>query len=274
MASRGAAATLEAVPAAVEARAPGVRPAARLARLLEEARFAVALTGAGISVPSGIPDFRTPGEGLWERVDPMAVAHIDVFRRDPERFWRFYGDRFASLRDKRPNGAHAALVELERRGLVGAVITQNIDMLHRRAGTRELVEVHGSIERSLCLRCGARFALEAVRTRQRAAGDGIPRCDCGEPLKPGVVLFGEFLPEAAMRRAQELVGRADLLVCIGSSLEVFPVGGLPGVTLAAGGKVALVTQGPTPWDARAAVKLDGDVVAELEAVVALSSASR
>jgi NAD-dependent deacetylase len=241
---------------------------AALARLLREADRADALTGAGISVPSGIPDFRTPGEGLWEKVDPMEVAHIDVFRSEPERFWRFYGDRFQSLRDKQPNSAHQALVELERRGLLDAVITQNIDMLHRRAGTRELVEVHGTIEHSSCLRCGARFEVEDVRARALADSGGVPRCGCGLPLKPDVVLFGEYLPEEAMARAQELAAGADLLLCVGSSLEVYPVAGLPALTLSAGGQVALITQGPTPYDDRAAVKLDGDVVEELEAVLA------
>ena len=248
--------------------APGATRAAGLARLLRESRSAVALTGAGISVPSGIPDFRTPGEGLWEKVDPMEVAHIDAFHADPARFWRFYGDRFQSLRDKRPNPAHQALVEIESRGLIEGVITQNIDMLHRRAGTRELVEVHGTIEHSSCLDCGARYELDDVRARLAADAAGVPRCDCGLALKPDVVLFGEYLPEGAMRRAQELVEGADLLLCVGSSLEVHPVGGLPRVTLARGGQVAIVTQGPTPYDDRAAVKLEGDVVVELQALVA------
>jgi NAD-dependent deacetylase len=240
----------------------------RLAEALRGASSVVALTGAGISVPSGIPDFRSPGTGLWENVDPMEVAHIDAWRRDPERFWHFYGDRFQSLRDKRPNGAHAALVELERRGVLDAVVTQNIDMLHRKAGTRELVEVHGTIETSSCLDCGAGFPLDDVRARQAAAPDGVPRCDCDRPLKPDVVLFGEYLPEAALQRAGELARGADVLLCVGSSLEVWPVAQLPDVTRGAGGEVAIVTAGPTPYDDVAAVKLDGDVVAELEAVVA------
>ena len=124
----------------------------RLAELVRAADRVVALTGAGISVPSGIPDFRSPGTGIWENVDPMEVAHIDAFRSDPARFWSFYGRRFASLRDKRPNGAHTALVELERRGLLDAVITQNIDTLHRKAGTSELVEVHGVQRRETMVR--------------------------------------------------------------------------------------------------------------------------
>jgi NAD-dependent deacetylase len=240
---------------------------ARLAALLSGSRRAVVLTGAGVSVPSGIPDFRSPGTGLWRKVDPMKVATIDAFRRDPDRFWRFYGDRFASLHDRRPNPAHAAIAELERRGLVRGVITQNVDRLHRAAGTRRLVEVHGSIEWSVCLRCGGRVGLERV-LELLARGDGAPECEaCLEPLKPDVVLFGELLPQRAMEEAFSLASEADLMLCVGSSLEVFPVASLPAATLEAGGRLALVTQGPTPYDGDAQVKLSGDVVGELEAVL-------
>ena len=242
--------------------------AAALAELIRSAGTVVALTGAGISVPSGIPDFRSPGTGLWAGVDPMEVAHIRVFRRDPQRFWHFYGDRFTALRDKRPNGAHAALAELEARGHVEAVITQNIDGLHAAAGTRDLIEVHGSIANSSCLGCGREYALEDVRARLAADPSGVPRCECGRPLKPGVVLFGEYLPEAALARASELAAGADVLLCVGSSLEVYPVAQLPQITLASGGSLAVVTKGSTPYDEDAAVRLSGDVVAELEAVVA------
>jgi NAD-dependent deacetylase len=235
----------------------------QLAELIRGCDRVVALTGAGISVPSGIPDFRTPRTGLWEKVDPMEVAHIDVFRRDPQRFWQFYGERFAALEDKRPNGAHHALVALERAGLLHGVITQNIDRLHAAAGSRELVEVHGTIGHASCLRCGSRYALADVRERQGWSTEGIPRCDCGEPLKPDVVLFGEYLPEAALTRAQQLAGAADLMLCIGSSLEVYPVAQLPGVTLGRGGALAILTQGATPLDGRAVLRLRGDVVHEL-----------
>jgi len=242
--------------------------AARVADLLREARRAVVLTGAGVSVPSGIPDFRSPGTGLWENVDPMEVAHIDVWRRDPDRFWSFYGRRFASLTDRRPNEAHLALAELERRGLVRGVITQNIDRLHRLAGTRRLVEVHGSIEWSVCPECRGKLPLERV-VELLATADGAPECPtCVAPLKPDVVLFGELLPEPALDEAQELALEADLMLCVGSSLEVYPVAGLPAITLGAGGRLALVTQGPTPYDGDAEVKLDGDVVDELRAVLA------
>jgi NAD-dependent deacetylase len=241
--------------------------AAALAGLIRGAGSVVALTGAGVSVPSGIPDFRSPGTGLWENVDPMEVAHIDVFRRDPERFWLFYGDRFQTLEHKRPNRAHEALAELERAGFLDALVTQNIDQLHARAGSKELIEVHGTIAHSSCLRCGARYPLTEVRARQRADASSIPRCDCGEPLKPDVVLFGEYLPADALRRAEQLAARADLLLCVGTSLEVFPVSQLPAVTLANGGKLAILTQGATPFDRSATVRLSGDVVAELDALL-------
>ena len=242
--------------------------AARLAELIRAARSVVALTGAGISVPSGIPDFRSPGTGLWENVDPMEVAHIDAFQRDPERFWSFYGERFQTLEDKWPNRAHEALAKLEQEGLLDAVITQNIDQLHARAGSRRLVEVHGTIAHSSCLQCRGRYALAEVRARQSADQRGVPRCDCGEPLKPDVVLFGEYLSPDALRRAEQLAAGAGLMLCIGSSLEVYPVAQLPEFTLAAGGKIAIVTQGRTPLDSRAAVRMGGDVVEELEAVLA------
>jgi NAD-dependent deacetylase len=240
----------------------------RLAELIGRARSVVALTGAGISVPSGIPDFRTPGIGLWEKVDPMEVAHIDAFREDPVRFWSFYGQRFATLGDKLPNGAHRALVALEQRGLLDAVITQNIDMLHRTAGTRELIEMHGSIASCSCLSCGASVPVDEVRDRLECAQDGVPRCeDCARALKPDVVLFGELLSAPSLERARELCEGADVLLCVGSSLEVHPVAGLPQITRASGGRIAILTQGPTPLDELADIRLDGDVVAELEALL-------
>jgi NAD-dependent deacetylase len=241
--------------------------AERLAELIRSAGTVVALTGAGISVPSGIPDFRSPGTGLWANVDPMEVAHISVWRRDPAWFWGFYGQRFAMLDGKRPNGAHRALVELERRGRLDAVITQNIDGLHEAAGTRELIEVHGSVATASCLACGTRYPLADTRVRLDADAEGVPRCDCSRPLKPDVVLFGELLDEAAMDRASMLAASADLMLCIGSSLEVYPAAGLPELTLAAGGSLAIVTMSATPYDRVAAERLDGDVEQELEAVL-------
>jgi NAD-dependent deacetylase len=245
---------------------PGPAGAERLAELIRGSACTVALTGAGISVPSGIPDFRTPGDGLWEKVDPMEVAHIDAFRSDPARFWSFYRPRFQMLGEVEPNPAHEALAELERRGLLEAVITQNIDMLHFKAGSERVIEVHGSIRTSSCPHCGGRFTIAEVEGL--FGDDGIPECPgCVAAVKPDVVLFGELLPADAMAEAEALAARAELMLCVGSSLEVYPVAGLPSVTLGRGGRVAIVTKGPTAFDPDAAVRMDGDVVADLEAVL-------
>ena len=241
--------------------------AEELARLIRESSSTVALTGAGISVPSGIPDFRSPGTGMWTKVDPMKVAHIDAFHRDTAGFWEYYRPRFEMLGDKRPNPAHEALAELEGRGLLHGVVTQNIDRLHAAAGSQKVIEVHGSIATSSCTTCGATYELERVAALFDE--DGIATCGgCMGKVKPDVVLFGEHLPVEAMLEAQELCAAADLLLCVGSALEVHPVAGLPELTLANGGAVAIVTRSATPYDDAAKVRLDGDVVDELGAVLA------
>jgi NAD-dependent deacetylase len=241
--------------------------AVRLAALLRERQPCVVLTGAGVSTESGIPDFRSPG-GLWAQFDPLDYGSIESFRADPVRTWRFYAPRFAMLTEAEPNAAHRALAELERRGLVQAVVTQNIDRLHERAGSADVVEVHGSIRTSTCPACRARYALERV-LELIDAGGGAPRCPaCGAVLKPDVVFFGELLPAAAIDRAFELARGAALLLVVGSSLEVHPVAGLPHETLAAGGRLAILNRGRTPFDARASVRVDGSAGEVLDAVVA------
>jgi NAD-dependent deacetylase len=241
--------------------------AEELAGLIAASDRVVALTGAGVSVPSGIPDFRTPGKGLWAKVDPMAVATIDAFHSDTKRFWDFYRPRFHDLADKEPNPGHTVLAELERRGRLDAVITQNIDRLHRKAGSEDVIEVHGSIATASCTSCGESYPLDEVESLFDA--DGVATCrGCAGKVKPDVVLFGELLPADAMARAEQLCSSADLLLCIGSSLEVHPVAGLPGLTLAQGGRIAIITRSSTPYDSDAAVRLDGDVAEDLQAVLA------
>ena len=202
---------------------------ARLAELIQERQPCVVLTGAGISTESGIPDFRS-AEGIWAQYDPFEVAHIDALRRDPARVWEFYARRLEALSHAEPNDGHRALAELEERGLVRAVVTQNIDGLHQRAGSREVVEVHGSVREAECIHCGVR-----VPMADAVASLPLPPCpECGEILKPGVVMFGELLPAQAIERAQALAAEAGLLLVVGSSLEVHPVAALPGATLASG----------------------------------------
>jgi NAD-dependent deacetylase len=228
----------------------------QLADLIRSRQPCVVLTGAGVSTESGIPDFRSP-TGLWAQFDPLDYGSIESFRADPVRVWQFYAPRFAMLTQAEPNAAHLALAELERRGLVAAVVTQNIDLLHERAGSRDVVEVHGSIRTSTCPLCRRPYPLAEVLPLIEWGG-GAPRCpDDGTVLKPDVVFFGELLPEEAIDRAFELARAAGLLLVVGSSLEVFPVSGLPRVTVQAGGRVAIVNRGPTAVDAQAALKVDG-----------------
>jgi NAD-dependent deacetylase len=228
--------------------------AAKLARLIADHQPCVALTGAGASTESGVPDFRSP-TGMWAEFDPLEYATLGAFRADPVKVWRFYAPRFAMLTEAEPNPAHVALAELERLGLVRAVVTQNIDLLHERAGSREVVEVHGSIRTSSCLACGARYELAEVVPLIESE-DGAPVCPaCGAILKPDVVFFDELLPEGALERAQALAEEARLLLVVGSSLEVHPVADLPSATLAAGGTVAVVNRTPTWVDDRAALVL-------------------
>src|SRR5437763_901799 len=173
---------------------------------MQDRRPCVVLTGAGISTESGIPDFRSP-TGIWARLDPLEYGSIDAFRGDPEKVWRFYAPRFGMLTEAEPNAAHRALAELEACGLVQAVITQNIDTLHSRAGSRDVVEVHGSIRTSSCLSCGAAYPLEQVLPLVEA--NGAPPCPaCQRILKPDVVFFGELLPVEAIDRAYELARAA------------------------------------------------------------------
>jgi NAD-dependent deacetylase len=238
---------------------------ARLAELVRAYDPVVALTGAGISTESGIPDFRSP-TGIWAEYDPQEYATIDAFRANPIKVWRFYALRFRALTEAEPNAGHLALAELERVGLVQAVVTQNIDLLHERAGSREVVEVHGSIRTSSCPRCGARYRLD--RVLPVVEDGGVPRCAaCDEVLKPDVIFFGELLPEHAIDRAFELARSARLLLVVGSGLEVWPVSTLPDETARAGGAVAIVNRGPTTFDAEAALKIEGGAGETLAALV-------
>ena len=221
---------------------------AELAALIRAHQPCVVLTGAGISTESGIPDFRSPG-GLWAQFDPLDYGSIEAFRADPARVWSFYSRRFEALSRAEPNAGHRALAELERRGLVQAVITQNIDRLHERAGSREVVEVHGSIRTSSCPACGRRYPLEEVLDLLP-----VPACgDDGAVLKPDIVFFGELLPADAIERAYALVHEAELVLVVGSTLEVHPVAELP----LEAPRFAVVNVGPTSLDGRAALRVEG-----------------
>ena len=249
---------------------------ARLAELIRERQPCVVLTGAGVSTESGIPDFRSP-TGIWADYDPMEYASIDAFHNDPVKVWDFYSRRLHVLTNAEPSAAHLSLARLERDGWVSAVVTQNIDMLHERAreivsGTglilsprqSSIIEVHGSIRTSSCLSCHTRVPLaDVVRLLDGRAAPACPTC--GSILKPDVVMFGEVLPRAAMDRAHALARGAALMLVVGSSLEVWPVAGLPLEASA----FAVVNRGPTALDGRAALKIDAPAGETLAAVAEL-----
>lgn len=238
--------------------------AAELASLIRERGPALVLTGAGMSTESGIPDFRS-ASGIWAEVDPFDVASIDAFRRDPLRVWRWYGPRIGGLLAAEPNAGHLALAALERAGHVRAVVTQNIDLLHARAGSADVIEVHGSIARFPCLACGGVETLDGVLAQLETRE--APLCgSCGAIVKPGVVMFGELLPADAMERAEGLARESGLLLVVGSSLQVWPVAGLPETTVRAGGALAILNLEATPVDGRAEVVVRGPSAPVLDEV--------
>jgi NAD-dependent deacetylase len=237
------------------------------ATLLREARYAVALTGAGISTPSGIPDFRSPGSGLWERVNPMIVASIQTFRIRPKAFFDWVRPLAEKVMAAEPNPAHLALAELEAAGCLQAVITQNIDGLHQRAGSREVLEVHGHVREATCTRCHAvvptgDFLDDFLGSKE------VPHCvACGGVMKPNVVLFGEQLPVGVLNAAQAHVLRADLLLVAGSHLDVMPASQMPLLVHERGGRVIVVNMTDTYIDAVAEVVIHADVADVLPRVV-------
>jgi NAD-dependent deacetylase len=229
------------------------------ARLLREARYAVALTGAGISTPSGIPDFRSPGGGLWERVNPMIVASSYSFRLRPRAFYDWVRPLAEKIMRAEPNPAHVALADLEAAGRLQAVITQNIDGLHQKAGSREVLELHGHVREATCTRC-YRVVPTGDFLADFLASSHVPRCtECGGVMKPNVVLFGEQLPAGSFDAARAHVRRADLLLVAGSYLEVMPASQLPLLVHESGGRVIVVNLMPTYIDEVAEVVIRADV---------------
>ena len=237
----------------------------KLLDLIRESERIVALTGAGISTASGIPDFRSPG-GLWEDVDPMEVATLTVFREDPRRFWSFYRSRLDIVDEFDPNPGHFLLADLHQDGRLTAVSTQNIDGLHRKSGLPEerVFEVHGSVRNLVCLSCGNRYPREQV-DELWVEEEGVPRCGCGEVLKPAVTLFEEMLPEEAFSASVAAISEADLLLIIGSSMVVHPAASLPSF-LPDSGRIAILNDEPTPWREEADLWLSGDIAENSQAI--------
>ena len=231
--------------------------------LIRKAERAVVLTGAGISTPSGIPDFRSEGSGLWSRDEPMEVASLTTFRTAPERFFNWFQPLASQIFNAQPNPAHLALAEFERSGHVRTIVTQNIDALHHKAGSKHVVEVHGTLRTVSCTSCFKTF--ESAPFLQPYIESGkIPQClSCNGILKPDVILFGEQLPQSAWYEAQRAARQCDLMVIAGSSLEVLPVARLPMHALDRGAHLIIINNTPTYLNARADVVIMADVAATL-----------
>ena len=237
------------------------------ADIIRASQHAIALTGAGVSTPSGIPDFRSPTSGLWERFDPFEVASLDAFRYHPEKFYNWMHPLARDIQTAQPNQAHIALARLQKAGFLKAIITQNIDGLHQRAGSEKVLEVHGSLQTMTCVSCyrqtdAAEFREAYIERRE------IPRCPyCHNILKPDVVLFGEQLPARTWLQVRESINQCDLMLVAGSSLEVLPVAGLPMRAVENGAHLIIINQSETYIDLRADVVISEDVAITIPRIV-------
>ncbi len=218
----------------------------RLAELIKGSKRCVVLTGAGVSTESGIPDFRSPGSGLWTKVDPMFMLSDTAFRTNPVDFYKFIRDMVGVFLEAEPNDCHRSIAELEAEGYIKAVITQNIDGLHRRAGSKRILEVHGNTEGGRCIECGKTFPMDSM-LQDIQEGKLPPKCDeCGTVIKPNIVLFEDPLPFDFVL-AREEASKCDLFIVIGSSLQVAPVCYLPTMSR----RYVIINLQPTPYDSNA-----------------------
>jgi len=242
----------------------GVRCAADIIR---SSKKAVVLSGAGISTPSGIPDFRSPDSGLWEQFDPFEVASLSTFRYTPLRFYEWMRILATTILNAQPNAAHFSLAHLEQMGYVQTIITQNIDALHQRAGSKHVLEIHGTMESMTCTRCYKKYLARGFIKGYLEQGE-VPQCkECSGILKPDLVLMGEQLPVKIWLQAQESCKKCDLIIVVGSSLEVLPVAGLPMRAIENGARLILLNYSQTYLDVRADVVLHEDVAEILPRIV-------
>lgn len=236
------------------------------ADLIRQSKQTVVLTGAGVSTPSGIPDFRSSGTGLWSRDEPLEVASLNTFRTKPDQFFEWFRPLARQMFEARPNAAHTALARLEEKGYVKSVITQNIDTLHQKSGSQTVIETHGTLQTLTCTQCYHQVQSEAYIAKFVETGEKpcCPKCD--QLLKPDVILFGEQLPQAAWFTAQRQARNCDLMIVAGSSLEVLPVAGLPMQALDRGAHLIIINNTPTYLNVRADVVIHEDVAMTLPAI--------
>jgi NAD-dependent deacetylase len=239
----------------------------RAAALWKHATYGVAFTGAGISTASGIPDFRSHDSGLWSNVDPMVVASIYGFRNNPEAFYNWVRPLTKITMEAEPNAAHYVLAELETRGYIKAVVTQNIDMLHTRAGSQTVYELHGHMREATCIHCFEVYPCAPIMNQFLEDGL-VPHCShCGGVLKPNVILFGEQLPIRELQASQNAARKSDLMIVVGSSLEVYPASEIPMMAKRAGAKLVIVNLEPTPADEMADVLIHANAAEVLPEIM-------
>lgn len=242
----------------------GIRCAADIIR---SSRRGAVLSGAGISTPSGIPDFRSANSGLWEQVNPLEVASLLSFRYRPEAFYQWMRPLAIKVSLAQPNPAHLGLARLEQAGYLQTIITQNIDSLHQQAGSKNVVEVHGSMRTLTCTGCYRKYDSGNYSTAYLEQGV-VPHCpQCGQLLKPDLILIGEQLPASTWLNAQEASRKCDLMIIAGSSLEVLPVAGLPMRALENGAHLIVINRSPTYLDVRADVVFHEDLAEIIPAIV-------
>ncbi|HEY8541393.1 MAG TPA: NAD-dependent protein deacylase [Pseudothermotoga sp.] len=223
--------------------------------LLKSSKYVIALTGAGISTPSGIPDFRSQN-GLYSRY-PEDVFDIEYFYRDPKGFYKFWKEVLLPMTDVKPNAAHLMLARLEQNGILKATITQNIDGLHQKAGSKNVIELHGSVYEYHCIRCSEKFSLSSIKNM--IENSDLPLCNCSGLIRPDIVFFGESLPEKALYDARNHATKCDLMIVLGSSLVVYPAAQLPFIAKANGAKVIILNKGETGFDHMCDMKIEEDL---------------
>lgn len=234
--------------------------------LILNSKYTICLTGAGISTPSGIPDFRSPSSGIWSKVDPMEVATIWAFQSNPQKFYDFFSPLVDTIINAKPNAAHIALTKLEEKKLLQLLITQNIDNLHQKAGAKEVAELHGNLKECICLKCRKIFPTEELIPSLKE--NKIPTCDeCGGILKPNVILFGETLPLDTLYKSQQAAQDCEVMIIAGSSLVVYPAAGLPQIAVLRGAKIIVINLEPTYIDLKAKVIIPGEVDKVLPEIV-------
>ncbi|HEU24370.1 MAG: NAD-dependent protein deacylase [Mesoaciditoga sp.] len=216
------------------------------------------LTGAGVSTPSGIPDFRSPS-GIYSRYDPEELFGLDNFLSNPSYFYKFAVENIFTMKDAKPNIVHYMIAKLESIKLVNGVITQNIDMLHKKAGSLNVAEVHGSIEKGHCIKCSRAYSLDEMYNRSLESPDKVARCDCGGLIKPDIIFFGELLPESEVEKAYKMIDDSTLMIAMGTSLAVYPAASFPQIILKKGGELVIVNRGSTPLDRWASLVLNEDL---------------